>query len=157
MADYTLTAANVIASSSAIRYMTPGISPFEIKGDAQRAYPRVLLAGETITAGMPVYQNSSTYAIWKCDANGSDPAYKVVGIAENGASAGQPISVVESDPYFTPGIVMAIGDVVVTSPTAGGTREASAKTAGDNVATLGVAYSTSQMNLKIIRSDAAKI
>ncbi len=156
MADYTVTAANVIASTQAIRYVTPGVTSFEIKGDAQKAIPKVLVAGETITAGQPVYQNSSSLAIYKADANASDPAYKVIGISENGAAAGQPISVCESDPAFTPGCTMAIGDVVILSATAGGITEAANKASGWFVSSLGVAYSTTQMDFKIVRSDVAK-
>ncbi len=155
MADYTVTAANVLASTSAIRLPPNLITPTAQTLTSFR--PGVNIAGASITAGQPVYQHPATGDFWPADANGASPLYKVIGIAENSAAAGQPLNIVTDDPFFTPGITtLLIGDIVIASSTVGGVTEAGSKTAGDKVTVLGVAYSTTQMVLKIIRSDVAK-
>lgn len=147
MADYTVVAANVIASSNVIRYYaTNGL---------------VAVAGSNITAGMPVYQNPDTLLFFPVDANdpaGSAVATKAVGIAENTAYTGQPLFVVIRDPAFQPGITTLLaGDVVIASGTAGGLKEAGGKASGDYVSVLGIATSTTTMNLNAFRSDVAKV
>jgi hypothetical protein len=104
MADYTVTAASVLASAS--------------------AQTVVGKAGATITAGQSVYKDSSD-GEWKladCDtASAANIATQGNnGIALNGAADGQPITVALSDPDFTPGFTMTVGTTVVISGTAGG-------------------------------------
>lgn len=152
MADYTVVAANVIASTSAIRF-----EPNTFTGLATGAKPNINVCGAAITAGQPVSQDPDTSLFYPADANALTPLYKVIGIAENSAGIGQPISIVIEDPYFTPGITaLAIGDIVIVSNTSGGLVESAGKASGWFVSVVMVAYSTTQVKLKIIRTDVAK-
>lgn len=155
MADYPQTASLVLASTSAKRFQ-PTFMVAPVSGLSTSARPSMNAAGAVITAGQPVYQDPTTLAFYPCDANGADPLYKVLGFAENSAAIGQPVSIVTEDPYFTPGCTMVIGDIIIVSGTVGRICEAGDKANGWFVSILGVAYSTTQMNLKIIRSDVAK-
>lgn len=151
MADYSVTAANVLASSSASRF-----EPNSTIGLATGARPHINVAGAAITAGQPVCQDPATSFFYPADANGADPLYKVIGIAENSAGAGQPVSIVTEDPFFTPGCTMLIGDVIIVSGTVGRICEAADKASTWCTSVLGAAYSTTQMKLKIIRTDVPK-
>lgn len=71
MADLTVTAANVIAGTDAI------------KGTG--------IAGETITAGQGVYLKSADGRIWKAKSSGTLEEATLAGIALHAALAGQPI------------------------------------------------------------------
>lgn len=90
MADLTITAANVVLSS----------------GSSSSA-----LAGETITAGQAVYQNSATLAVWKAQCDGTAAEATAVGVALNGGGAGQPIA------YALPGSTINIGATTVKTST----------------------------------------
>lgn len=149
--DYTVTAASVLASSSAIRF-----EPNSLVGLATGARPNINVAGAAITAGQPIAQDPATSLFYPADANGADPLYKVIGIAENAAAIGQPVSIVTEDPYFTPGCPMLVGDIIVLSATAGRVCPATDIASGWFAAFLMVAYSTTQAKLKIVRVDVAK-
>lgn len=133
MADLSITATSVIASAAARRVTKT--------------------AGATITAGQPVYVLTAG-TIGPADANDSTKA-TVLGIAENGGATGQRISVVTEDPAFVLGATVAIGDVLMASTTAGGIAPVADATTGDFVTVLGVAVSTSAINLKPIAAGAA--
>lgn len=64
-------------------------------------------AGETITAGMPVYLKTSDSRLWKADANDTAATATVVGISLHGASAGQPLV------YAVPNYSLVIGATLV--------------------------------------------
>lgn len=141
MADISVTAGNVLAGSNAKTK----------KGTA----------GATVTAGQPVYEDSSdNFSLKPADANASAAAAKAVGIALHGASDGQPLEYVYEDDDFTPGATLSLSvaadsGVYVLSGTAGGIAPV-----GDLASTmypviLGVAKSTSKMILKIIYGSAA--
>jgi hypothetical protein len=151
MADYARTAANVLASVYARRFIP---SPaYVIRGDVP--VPNVLIAGENIDAGETVMQAADD-KIYLADAN-NDPLCKVIGIAENKALTGQPISVVVSDPEFQHGLTgVAIGDIPIVSATPGGICSSADMAATWRVSPLGVAWSTTKMNLNITRSDVAR-
>lgn len=101
MANYTLTAASVLASATAQK--------------------KLAVAGATITAGQAIYLDASDSNKAKlADANVSAAVAALAGIALNGASAGQPISYVEADDDFTHGLTtVAAGDIIILSATAG--------------------------------------
>jgi hypothetical protein len=82
--------------------------------------------------------------------------YKVAGIAINGASSGQRVNVCYEDPNFTLGATVVIGDTIWASATAGGITKTASEgvVTGNFVSVLGVAISTTKINLKIIRADA---
>src|SRR3954467_13132210 len=100
MANLTVTAASVLASSTALK----------LQG----------IAGETITAGQPLYKNATASNRLKlADANASAATSAVVGIALNSASAGQPVTYVYDDNAFTPGATLTVGQAYCVSATAG--------------------------------------
>lgn len=112
MANLAITAANVLASATAIR--GAGI------------------AGATITAGQPLYADASdSNKLKPADANVSAATAAVVGIALNGGAAGQPINYVVSDPNFISGGAMAVGTVYAVSATAGSMNPVADQATGD--------------------------
>jgi hypothetical protein len=142
MADIAITAANVRASAQAKRLVLP--------------FPTVPIAGAAITAGQPVYQGTDTF-FYPATATVADPAYKVAGIAENSAAAGQAVGVVYEDPDFQFGGTGVIGDILILSgATTGGIAPAADSTGGWVNSVLMILFSTTLANFKIIRSDVAK-
>src|SRR5690349_19737444 len=99
MADLTITAANCV----------PGADARLEQG----------FAGETITAGMPVYKAST--GLWmKADSNSATAlARQATGIALTGSSLNQPI-VVQKSGSLTLGATMTAGIAYYLSDTAGG-------------------------------------
>jgi hypothetical protein len=153
MADYVQTPGNVLASIFALRLQP--IPAFTVRGAPPSSIPNVLIAGAAITAGQPVYQGIDNL-FYPTDANGADPLFKVVGMAENNAGIGQPISVVYYDPQFTPGCALLVGDIPIVSATAGKICPSSDMASGMFVSPLGVAFSVTQMSLNITRADVAR-
>lgn len=136
--DLAVTAANVLASSSAVII-------------------RNYNAGATITAGQAVYLDSTT-STWKlidrdAAATGNELA-TTKGIALVGAASGQPMDVCTKDTDFTPGATLTNGITIYSSDTAGGITSADIPTTGDYPTVLGVAKSTTKMNLNPTSSGA---
>jgi hypothetical protein len=133
MADISITAANVAASSTAV-------IEYNYK------------FGATVTAGQLVYRDdTATPPNWKlldrdAAATGNELA-TVKGIALNGGASGQPAAVCTKDSDFTPGGTLTNGITLYSSDTAGGITSADIPTTGDYPTVLGVAKSTSKMNL----------
>lgn len=135
MSDISITAANVVASSSAV---------------IRRA-----IAGGTITAGQPIYLDSSdSYSAKAADADASASA-NVVGVALNGASDGQPVDYVVEDPSFTPGGTTTAGTPYFASTNAGGICPIADLASGDYVAFLGIGLSSNKLFLRIAASGQA--
>lgn len=136
MADITITAGNVISGSgSAVETGT---------------------ANATITAGQPVYRASADSRFGLSDANSATAEVRdVYGIALNGASAGQPISVHKSGP-LTIGATLVVGGVYTLSRTAGGICPVADLTTGDYVSVIGVATSASVLSVVINNSATVK-
>lgn len=141
MADISVTAANVLASS--------------------QATIRRGIAGATITAGQVVYEDSTASNKFKlADANASAATAAPVGIALHGAADGQPLAIATEDPDFTPGGTLSItaassNGVYVLSATAGGFCLAADLAAGHYPNVLMVAKSTTKAVLKIVHGTAA--
>jgi len=78
-------------------------------------------AGETITAGMPLYLSSWTdNRVYKADNNtGDSRKVELVGIALHAATAGQPI-IVQTSGVIDIGATLTLGETYVVSATAGG-------------------------------------
>lgn len=128
MADISITAANVAASTSA---------------KIERRYP----FGATITAGQDVVLDDSL--TWQAyDSNGTQwhEITRVRGISLNGGASGQPAAVVTKDSDFAPGGTLTPGTAVYGSTTAGGVTH-DIPTTGAYPVSLGVAKSTTKMNL----------
>ncbi len=140
MADISVTAASVIAGAN-----------------AKKARGR---AGATITAGQTLYADGSDSSDLKlADANASAATANCVGIALHGASDGQPLEYVYEDDDFTPGATLSLSaaaddGVYVLSGTAGGIAPVGDLAAAMYPVIIGVAKSTTKMNLKIVRGTA---
>jgi hypothetical protein len=136
MADLSITAANVIASSAAV---------------LRREYN----ASAAITAGQLVYLNASNqWALVDSNAAVTGNALTdTVGIALNAAANNQPLDVCVSDTDFTPGATLTNGGTVYSSVNAGAIT-ADVPTTGAYPRVVGINKSTSKMNLRPIASGA---
>lgn len=141
MADVSVTAANVVAGATAQK--------------------RTGIAGATITAGQPVYEDSSdSYKFKLADANASAATSNVVGIALHGASSGQPLTIVTEDDDFTPGFTLDLTGAgapktfYFLSATAGGICPVTDLTTGYYPVFLMTAKSASKAVLRIARGAA---
>jgi hypothetical protein len=134
MANISITAASVLASASASK--------------------RTYTAGATITAGQPVYFDSAAGTVKLAGAT-TAPLAAVVGIAINGASAGQPITVAATDADFTAGGTLVAGQIYVLSATAGSIAPVADLTTGNFRTVLGVAKSTTKLVLATVAGGVA--
>ncbi len=126
MADISITAGSVLKS---------------VSGSFLRA-----ISATTITAGQFVYQLANG-SIGLADSNGTAPANTVAGVALNGASVGQPIDYVDSDPSLTSGGTLTSGNVIYLSDTPGGMTATYADIAsGSTVIILGVVNTDGTLN-----------
>jgi hypothetical protein len=136
MADYTVTAASVLASSTATK--------------------RDGVAGATITAGQALYLDSSDQTLKLADSNsGTAAARTVVGISLNGGATGQPIKYCTADSGFAPGFSIPAGSVVILSDTPGGLRPVADAVSGDFVTVIGLGIGSNTMALGFIASTIA--
>lgn len=137
MADISITAASVLASSSATII---------------RNFP----SGATVSTGQAVYMDTSTNS-WKLiDSNAAVTGNELLttkGYALNTAASGQPLDVVIKDTDYTPGGTLTNGSTVYTSVTAGGVTH-DVPTTGAYPTAMGVAKSTTKMNLNPTSSGA---
>jgi hypothetical protein len=134
MADLTITAASVLAGSDATTENGT--------------------AGATITAGKVVALSSTTGKYVLADADGAAGIDRPRGIALNGASDGQPLSIIKAGDV-TLGAVLTAGVSYFLSPTPGGIAPRADVLTGDIVAHLGIAKSTSVFALNIQYSGTA--
>lgn len=137
MADISVTAASVLASSTALT--ASGV------------------AGATILAGQTIYKDTANSNVLKlADSNSTLLISTVEGIALHGASSGQPVKYVYDDPNFTPGATLTVGQTYALSSTAGGIAPIADLTTGDFPNVLFVAKSTTTAVLKIVRGGVVK-
>lgn len=138
MADLTITAANVVAGSGA---------------KINKQYN----AGASITAGQAVYleSSSSTYKLADNDSATAE-VRSPAGIALHAAASGQPLAVLSQGP-ITIGATVAVGDVLCLSSTAGGICPYADIAAGDYATILGIATSTTSVDIKIHEAGAVKV
>lgn len=130
MSDLSITAASVIAGSDAV---------------IDRAHN----AGETITAGQQVYLSPTTSKWMKGDSDsGTAAAHDVKGVALNGASLDQPLAV-QKKGSITIGATLVAGDPYYASNTAGGICPKADVGTGEEVILLGLATSTTVLELDI--------
>lgn len=127
MADIAITAANCVGDGS---------SPRETG-----------TAGVAVTAGQAVYMDTSVNKYKLSDSNLAG-AKTVRGIALNNAALNQPLVVQKSGP-ITIGGTLVKGTTYCQSTTAGGICPQADITTGGDVVILGVATSTTSMNLNI--------
>lgn len=142
MADISITPGNVV--------MVSGTTETGVAGVAM-----------TITAGQAVYKKASDglFYLADCDAvavaanTGIDDVY---GIALNGASPGQPLTVQRTG-TITIGATVTVGAVQYLSNVAGGITQTWADIAQtDWITTLGIATTAAIIKLNIVRSAVQK-
>lgn len=127
MADLTITATSVVAGGNAV--VTNGV------------------AGAAITAGQVVYLDSGS-GTYKLADNNLAGAEAPAGIALNGAASGQRVAV-QTAGKIAIGATLTAGSAYCLSSTGGGICPASDLTTGDVVVQLGLAVSTSVLDLRI--------
>lgn len=132
MSDLSITAANVLAGSGAI---------------IERG-----TAGATVTAGQVVYKAASDSKFKLADSNSGTAEIQLpYGIALNGASSGQPLSVLTKGP-ITIGATLVAGTAYYLSETPGGIEPVADLGSGEQVSQLGIASSTTVLQVAIVKS-----
>lgn len=133
MADMAITAANVIPVAG--YNFTDGV------------------AGETVTAGQLVYLKSSDSKYWLVDNDAAATA-GLVGMALNGAAAGQPVRILTGG-SVNPGGTVVVGTIYGTSSTAGGLAPSTDFASGDYVSIFGIGTTSSNIAVDIQNSGVA--
>lgn len=130
MTDLSITAANVVAGTGAVK--------------------ETGVAGATITAGQVVYLDEATTGEYLlCDTDSATAAArKPRGIALHAASDGQPLTIQKSGP-ITIGATVAAGVAYYLSGTAGGICPVADVAPGDYPSIIGMGISTTQINIDI--------
>lgn len=114
------------------------------------------IAGATITAGQAVYLDATTDTYKLADSDLSAAGAAAVGIALNGAAAGQPLRIqCAGDITIGAAATMTVGVIYVLSSTAGGIAPAADIVAGVRVTLLGVASSASVLRMALFASGVA--
>jgi hypothetical protein len=136
MSDIAITAANVIAGSNSVRESGT--------------------AGATVTAGQVVYKDASDSNKFKlADCNSATAAARSpYGIALHASLAGQPLAVLTSG-NITIGGTLTAGVAYYLSGTPGGVRPVADNTTGDYPVILGIAKSTTVLNVNIQEAGVA--
>lgn len=110
------------------------------------------VAGGSITAGQPLYKDTANSSVLKAaDANASDLASTVCGIALHAASTGQPLRY-QMTGTITIGATMTAGVIYCASANAGGIAPSADITTGWRTSIIGVATTTTILTLKIYNS-----
>lgn len=113
------------------------------------------IAGETITAGQVVYKASDTGKWMKADSNSATAEARMPkGIALCGSALNQPIFVATKGDV-TLGAVLTAGVAYYLSDTPGGICPVADVGTGEYPSVLGIAKSTSVLNLNITSSGVA--
>lgn len=129
MADLTITAANVIAGAGA-----------DVKHGT---------SGATITAGQAVVRDPATGKMVLADSDHATAALRIpAGIALHAASDGQPLAWLKSGPIAI-GATLTAGVAYYLSNTAGGICPVADVGAGERSVLIGIATSTSVLNVDI--------
>jgi hypothetical protein len=135
MADLSITAANVGATSSSVTSLVQ--------------------VGETVTQGQPGYRKALDGLYYKADANASSATAEALGVFLTGASTNGYALFCTSGSYLA-GATLTVGETYVVSATAGGIAPVADVTTGWYVTILGVASSSSTLALGIFRSGTAR-
>lgn len=134
MADLAITAANVVARNGS------------------RTEDRI--AGAAATAGQVVYLDEADDRYKLADCDGAAALRKPRGIALNGAAVGQPLRIHRSGP-ITIGATLVPGTTYYLSPTAGGIAPLADLSAGDYPTIVGIAISTTVLDVQLHESGVA--
>jgi hypothetical protein len=136
MADISITAGNVgIGSATTVT--------------------QVVQAGESVTQGQPVYRSTSTGKYLRGDANDTAAKAIIEGIAVTAAST-DGFFLIVSDGQINLGATLVKGTAYVVSATVGGIAPIADLTTNDYVTILGVASSTSILDVYITATGIQK-
>jgi len=134
MAALTITAANVVAGSNAVK--------------------ETGVAGVAVTAGQAVYRDPATRKFLLADADSAPAAANSAdGIALHAAAPNQPLTIQKSGDINL-GATLAIGTIYVLDSAAGGIAPAADLGVGGVAVELGVASTASNLRLAIQNSGA---
>ncbi len=136
MAELTITAASVLQTN----------------GNTQEG-----IAGATITAGQPVYLDSSTntYKLAQCDGSTPWADAVVVGISLHAALAGQPLKI-QTSGTLAIGATVGVGLIYVLGTTAGLIMPSADLVSTNRLVILGFAPSATTLTLCINNTGIAK-
>lgn len=112
-------------------------------------------AGQTITAGQPVYYDSTNVLYKLANAVGASPINVVAGIAVDGAATNQDLVICTRDPNFSPGHVINSGNIAILGNVAGQINDVSDRATGWYVTILGVGIGSNRTNFQLAGSNAA--
>ena len=135
MAAFSVTAANVLHSSSATIFTGT--------------------AGATITQGQPLYLDTTSNTYKLANALNANSASNCAGIAMVGASNGQDMVICSRDPNFAPGFAIAAGNFVLVGNVAGALQPVEDRATGWYVTSLGVGIGNNRINFYITGSNTA--
>jgi hypothetical protein len=114
------------------------------------------LAGETIAAGKAVYKSPTSKKWMLADSNSATAAAKTAGgIALNGASLNQPVTVAKAGD-ITMNAVLTAGSGFYLSDTPGGICPDADVGAGENVCQIGIAKSTTVLSVRIVAPGVSR-
>jgi hypothetical protein len=131
------------------------ITPANVAAGPDSVMERGIL-GETVTAGMPVYQDTTTKKYMKADSNSAAAAARRPrGIALNGGGLNQPVEVQRSGDISI-GAALTAGATYFVSDTPGGICPDADVGSGEYVCLLGVAKSTTVLTLNIQFPNVAR-
>ena len=109
-------------------------------------------AGEAITAGQTLYKHTDGKMYKAIDTSAAAAACR--GVALCNAAEDQPV-VYATRGGVNPGAAVTVGEIYAVTDTAGGVALHSERASGDYITTLGIATTTSRINLNIDRSGVA--
>ncbi len=135
MADLVLTVASVVKGATAL--LGHGI------------------AGGTITAGQPVYKDTSDLNDLKAGDSDAAASALLFGIALHGALDKQPLTVIIAGP-ITIGATIVLGETYILSDTAGGIVPVGDIGSGEFTTVIGVATSTTVLTVNLIISGVQR-
>ncbi len=110
-------------------------------------------AGETILAGQVLYRKAADGLLWKAVDTAAASA-DAVGVALNGASAGQPVTYLISG-GLNPGGTVVVGTTYGVTDTAGGIGAVSERASGDFITVLGIGTTATRIDVDIQASGVA--
>lgn len=137
MADLVITAASVLAGTGSTK--------------------KNGTAGASVTAGQVIYLDSATNTLKLADNDSATAAARQpVGIALHAAGSGQPLTYLSKGP-ITIGATVAVGDVLCLSSTAGGIAPYADIASGDYNTIIGIATSTTVVDVQLHSAGAVKV
>lgn len=134
MADLSVTAASVVEGTDAVR--------------------RHGIAGATVTAGQPVYKDSTDSNQLKPTINSAAASAVAVGIALHAASDEQPLAYISSG-NLNPGATVVVGEIYCVSVNSGGIAPEADVLSADYMTVLGVGSTSSNIQVDIQVSGIA--